>query len=175
MVPAECFALALMVLQARRGLLVLCAFAVSAAMSAGLLATSVASVAEISPWTQWRPDERQSPGWHQAVSLIQTWGGPALTLAAVFPDSPRTTIAVAALAGIAPIHITGFTLVGKLVLYSLMYGALRYMPTRWPRGAKATWPGARQLRRALERWAAWRRWANTRSAQENAIREKTGR
>ena len=173
MVPAEFIALALMVLQPRRALLIVFAFAVSAAMSAGLLATWIAGVAEATPLAGWLSGERQNAGWAQAVSLIQTWGAPALALAAVFPDSPRTSIAVAALAGIAPIHITGFILAGKLLLYGLIFWALRYMPTRWPGLASAVWPGARRLRRALLRFAAWRRWVNSHSVQENTAGEKS--
>lgn len=172
MVPAEFIALALMVLQPRRALLVVFVFAVSAAMSAGLLATWVAAVAEATPLSGWLSDERQSASWTQALGLIQTWGAPALALAAVFPDSPRTSIAVAALAGMAPIHITGCILAGKLVLYGLIFLAWQYMPTRWPRHRKASWPGARHLQRALQRFAAWRRWVNRRLAQENTLREK---
>ncbi len=172
MVPAEFIALALMVLQPRRVLLVVLAFAVSAAISAGLLATGIAGAAESTPLASWLSSERQNAGWAQAVSLIQTWGAPALALAAIFPDSPRTSIAVATLAGIAPIHITGFILAGKLLLYGLIFLAWRYMPTRWPGLANAAWPGARHLRRALQRFAAWRRWVNRRSAQDKPVEEK---
>lgn len=173
MVPAEFIALALMVLQPRRVLLVVVVFAVSAAMSAGLLATGIAGAAEATPLASWLSSERQNAGWAQAVSLIQTWGAPALALAAIFPDSPRTSIAVATLAGIAPIHITAFILAGKLVLYGLIFLAWQYMPTRWPGHRKSSWPGARHLHRALQRLAAWRRWVNKRLAQDNTLREKS--
>jgi hypothetical protein len=76
---------------------------------------------------------------------------PALAVAAVFPDSPRTSIAVAALAGLAPIDITSFVLLGKLLLYGLLALAVQYIPARWPRRHTATWPGARHLRRAIQR------------------------
>ena len=45
---------------------------------------------------------------------------PALAVAAASSDSPRTSIAVAALAGLAPIDITRFVLLGKLLLYGLL-------------------------------------------------------
>lgn len=166
MVPAEFIALALMILQPRRMLLVAFAFAVSAATSAGLLATLVASVAKATALTGWLSGERQSTAWAQAVSLIQTWGAPALALAAVFPDSPRTSIAVAALAGLAPINITTFVLAGKLLLYGLLALAVHYIPARWPRRHAATWLGARHLRRAIQRFIALRRWIDRRSAQK---------
>ena len=172
MVPAEFLALALMILQPRRMLLVVFAFSVSAATSAGLLATLVAGVAKATALTGWLAGERQSTGWAQAVSLIQTWGAPALALAAVFPDSPRTSIAVAALAGLAPIKITSFVLAGKLLLYGLLALAVQYIPTRWPRRHKATWLGARQFRRGIQRFIALRRWVDRRSVQKGTSVEK---
>ncbi|NDF45334.1 MAG: hypothetical protein EB125_06495, partial [Betaproteobacteria bacterium] len=103
MVPAEFMALALMILQPQRLILVATVFAISAAISAGLLATLVASLAHATSLLGWLESERQGPGWAQAVAWIQSWGAPALGLAAIFPDSPRTSIAVAALAGLEPI------------------------------------------------------------------------
>lgn len=166
MVPAELIALVLMILQPRRVWLIVMAFGVSAAMSAGLLATLVTSVAQATALTAWVEGERQSPGWAQAVALIQAWGAPALSVAAIFPDSPRTSIAVAALAGIEPINITSFVLAGKLMLYGLIFVALQYMPSRWPGSENSPWPGARYLRRAIHRFAALRRWVDKRSVQK---------
>jgi len=51
MVPAELIALVLMTLQPRRAWLIVTAFGVSAAMSAGLLATLVTSVAQATALT----------------------------------------------------------------------------------------------------------------------------
>lgn len=166
MVPAELIVLVLMTLQPRRAWLIVMAFGVSAAMSAGLLATLVTSVAQATALTAWVESERQSSGWAQAVGLIQAWGAPALSVAAIFPDSPRTSIAVAALAGIEPIKITSFVLAGKLMLYGLIFVALQYMPSRWPGSENSTWPGARYLRRAIHRFAALRRWVDKRSVQK---------
>ena len=166
MVPAEFIALALMILQPRRILIVAIAFAVSAATSAGLLATLVANVSDATTLTNWLSAERQNTPWAHAVSLVQKWGAPVLALAAVFPDSPRTTIAVAALAGLAPIDITVFVLVGKLLLYGLLALGVRYIPSRLPGRHTATWPGSRPLRRALQRFIALRRWVNRGSVQK---------
>lgn len=148
------------------------AFAVSAATSAGLLATLVAGVAKAAALTGWLAGEHQSAAWAQAVSLIQRWGAPALAVAAVFPDSPRTSIAVAALAGLAPIDITPFVLLGKLLLYGLLALAVRYIPARWPRRHTATWLGARHLRRVIQRFIALRRWVDRRSVQKGTSGEK---
>jgi len=165
MVPAEFIVFALMILQPRRALLIVFAFAVSAAMSAGLLATLVAGVADATHLTGWLSGERQSAHWAQAVSLIQTWGAFALTATAVFPDSPRTLVAVAALAGLAPIQITGFVLAGKLMLYGLIFLIVQYLPKRWPGSRQASWPGARYLGRAIRRVAALRRWIDRRTVK----------
>lgn len=172
MVPAELMAFTLMILQPRRVFLVVSAFAISAAISAGLLATLVASFVEATALIGWLERDRHSPGWSQAVSLIQTWGAPVLALAAVFPDSPRTSIAVAALAGFAPIEITAFVLAGKLLLYGMILLVVQYMPKRWPARHHATWPGARHLRRAVQRFAALHRWVNRRLTQRTTRGEK---
>ncbi len=172
MVPAELMAFTLMILQPRRVFLVVSAFAISAAISAGLLATLVASFVEATALIGWLERDRHSPGWSQVVSLIQTWGAPVLALAAVFPDSPRTSIAVAALAGFAPIEITAFVLAGKLLLYGMILLVVQYMPKRWPAHHHATWPGSRHLRRAVQRFAALHRWVNRRSTQRTTTGEK---
>jgi hypothetical protein len=173
MMPAEFMALALMILQPHRVLLVALVFSISAAVSAGLLAALVTGIAQATAWPSWLEGERQGAGWAQAVSIIRSWGAPALALAAVFPDSPRTSIAVAALAGFAPISVTCLVLAGKLLLYGLLALAVRYMPRRWLVLESATWPGARYVRRALKRFAALRRWVNRRAAQEDPKRERS--
>jgi membrane protein YqaA with SNARE-associated domain len=156
--PAEFMAAALMILQPHRLVVIALAFTLAAAASAGLLAAFVASVARAASWPSWLDSERLGPGWTQSVSLIQDWGAPVLAVAAVFPDSPRTTVAVAALAGLSPLHIAAFVLVGKAVLYGLLAAALRYGPRRRMRRREATWPGARRLQRPLRRLVALRRW-----------------
>ena len=173
MMPAEFMALALMILQPHRVLLVALVFSISAAVSAGLLAALVTGIAQATAWPGWLEGERQGAGWAQAVSIIRSWGAPALALAAVFPDSPRTSIAVAALAGFAPISVTCLVLAGKLLLYGLLALAVRYMPRRWLVLESATWPGARYVRRALRRFAALRRWVNRRAAQDDPKRERS--
>jgi hypothetical protein len=173
MMPAEFLALALMILQPHRAALVALVFAISAAVSAGLLAIVVVSIAQATSWPGWLEGERQGPGWAHALALIQSWGAPALAAAAVFPDSPRTAVAVAALAGLAPIHITCFVLAGKIPLYGLLALAVRYTPRRWPRRHSFAWPGVRYLRRALRRFAALRRWVNRHAKHEDPNSERT--
>lgn len=166
MMPAEFMALALMIMQPRRVIQIAFVFTMSAAVSAGLLAALVSGIAQATSWPGWLEIERQGAAWTQAVSLIRAWGASALAMAAVFPDSPRTAVAVAALAGFAPISITGLVLAGKLMLYGLLAAAVRYIPMRWPSRAAVSWPGVQPLRRAFLRFAALRRWVKQRAAQE---------
>ena len=167
MVPAEFMALALMILQPQRLILVATVFAISAAISAGLLATLVASLAHATSLLGWLESERQGPGWAQAVAWIQSWGAPALGLAAIFPDSPRTSIAVAALAGLEPIRITIFVLAGKALLYGMLALAVRHMPSRWPRRGNAFWLRLKLVQRPMQRFIALRRWVNQRAGKDS--------
>lgn len=167
MVPAEFMALALMILQPQRLILVATVFAISAAISAGLLATLVASLAHATSLLGWLESERQGPGWAQAVAWIQSWGAPALGLAAIFPDSPRTSIAVASLAGLEPIRITIFVLAGKALLYGMLALAVRHMPSRWPRRGNAFWLRLRLLQRPMQRFIALRRWVKQRAGKDS--------
>lgn len=170
MMPAEFMALALMILQPRRLLLVATAFAISAAVSAGLLATLIASFAQATAWPGWIEGERQGTGWAQAVAWIQSWGALALGLAAIFPDSPRTSIVVAALAGFEPLRITIFVLAGKTLLYGLLALAVRYMPSRWPQRKNGSRLRGRLVQRPLQRFIALRRWVHLRAHQASTER-----
>jgi membrane protein YqaA with SNARE-associated domain len=170
MMPAEFMALALMILQPHRVVLVATTFAISAADSAGLLATLIASVAQATAWPGWIEGERQGTGWAQAVAWIQSWGAPALGLAAIFPDSPRTSIAVAALAGFEPVRITIFVLAGKTILYGLLALAVRYMPSRWPLRKNGSRLHGRLVQRPLQRFIALRRWVQLRARQASTDR-----
>lgn len=170
MMPAEFMALALMILQPRRLVLVVTTFAISAAVSAGLLATLIAGLAQATAWPTWIEGERQGTGWTHAVALIQSWGAPALGLAAIFPDSPRTSIAVAALAGFEPIRITIFVLAGKTLLYGLLALAVRYMPSRWSQRKTKSWLPSMMVHRPLQRFIALRRWIQLRARQESTDR-----
>ena len=80
------------------------------------------------------------PGWEQAKALVQTWGAPVLAFSALFPDSPRASIVVATLAGLPPLTITAWVLVGKLVLYGVLAWGVVRLPqwsrsVRWSQGS----------------------------------------
>lgn len=170
MVPAEVMAAALMILQPRRVGLIALAFALAAALSAGLLTTLVNGATQALSLLSWLETERLAPGWNQATSLIQAWGAPVLALAAVFPDNPRTSIAVAALAGLAPVTIIGMVLVGKAVLYGLMAWIVWRFPARRRRRSAGARSRAGRLHRALRRFVAFRRWVEWHASKEGMTR-----
>ena len=155
--PSEFLALALMILQPHRKMLIAVSFACAAALSAGLLATLLMGIAQTTALTSWLEVERQAPAWSQALSLIQDWGELSLTIIAAFPDSPRTAVAVAALAGFSPLSICIFVLAGKLVLYNLLILTIRFMPKHFKGPGRNDWLGAKLVRRAMLRFAAIRR------------------
>ncbi len=169
MIPAEVLALTLMILQPRRLGLLAAVFALAAAASAGLLAMLVAGVAQAASVSGWLASERLGPGWSQAVSLVQAWGAPVLALAAVFPDSPRTSVAVAALASLPPLTIASMILVGKLVLYGLMAWIVGRTPKRLSPRARVRWPAHRPVGRHLRRFLALRRWLAAHAAREGVL------
>lgn len=156
--PAEFLALSLMILQPHRGFIIAISFACAAAASAGLLATLVTGIAQQTELAAWLEKERQAAAWAQAMSLIKDWGGPALALAAIFPDSPRTSVAAAALGGLSLLSISSFVLAGKLLPYLLLALAVRYLPGKRPAAKRAPWRWARRIHRAARRFAALRRW-----------------
>jgi len=129
MMPAEVLAVALFILQPTRVRIIFMVFAGAAALSALLLAlavggaTALASQADSGAWLM---GIANGPGWERAKALVQAWGAPVLAFSALFPDSPRASIVVAALAGLPPLAITGWVLVGKLVLYGVLaWGVVR--------------------------------------------------
>ena len=155
--PSEFLALALMILQPHRKMLIAVSFACAAALSAGLLATLLMGIAQTTALTSWLEVERQAPAWSQALSLIQDWGKLSLTIIATFPDSPRAAVAVAALARFSPLSICIFVLAGKLVLYSLLILTIRILPKHLKGPGRNDWLGAKLVRRAMLRFAAIRR------------------
>ncbi len=138
MMPAEVLAVALFILQPTRVRIIFVVFAGAAGLSALLLAlavggaTAVASQADSGAWFM---GIANGPGWEQARALVQAWGAPVLAFSALFPDSPRASIVVAALAGLPPLAITGWVLMGKLVLYGVLAWSVVRLP-QWSRSAR---------------------------------------
>jgi hypothetical protein len=128
--PAEFLALGLMILQPTR-LLPWPRHSPCRPRSAPACRRPVVNgIAQAASAPGWLEIERLSAGWNQAVSLIQSWGRPPWHWSRSFPDSPRTFIAVAALAGIGSLHITGSAPTGKLLLYAALALAVRRLPSR---------------------------------------------
>jgi len=157
--PAEFMAIGLMVLQPQRAFLVAGAFLAAAAASAFLFALLLVQLgaSELAAHPA-----LGAPGVDQAVEMVRRFGAPAIAGAAIFPDSPRTTVAVASVAGIPPWEIGMMVLIGKCALYGSMLWALKVLPAWVARGRPRTrgalrdraWRGARRfvaLQRLLER------------------------
>ncbi len=151
--PAEVMAIALMVLQPHRTQLIGAGFALAAAVSALILALLVVEARDFV--------FRANPGLMDALerssAIIAEWGAPALALLSIFPDSPRASIAAAAVAGVSPPIIFLAVLVGKVALYAGLGHILRRLPqlTAGLRGTRSAL--GRRLRPGLQRLAAFQR------------------
>lgn len=154
MLPAEFFVLALGILQPQRGKLIVLVFAVASALSALLLALLLGALSASAGWLGLQLLGAQ---WEQALTTVRAWGPATMVLLAVFPDTPRTSIAVLALSGVNPTSIGLMVFAGKLILYSSLLALMHYLPSRlgrW-RGADAAWK--RWLQRRASRFVAYGR------------------
>ncbi len=130
MVPAELLAVSLFILQPQRVRFIALVFTLAAAGSTWLLAATLSGVMG---WAGGSFDPQAlaaGPGWDQARALVNDWGPAALALAGIFPDSPRTSVAVAALAGMPPLTIAAAILAGKALLYAALVMVVEHGP-RW--------------------------------------------
>ena len=151
--PAEVFAIGLAILQPSRSRLIVFLFAASAACSAFLLALVLGYFSEAVGWLGLQVLGVQ---WEHAVAIVREWGAGTLVLTSVFPDCPRTSIAVLAFSGIDPIWIACMVFVGKLVLYVSLFVLMSYLPKHWGRRRPE------QVR--------WRKWLQNRSLRFLAYR-----
>ena len=152
MLPAEVFVLALGILQPQRGKLIVLVFAVASALSALLLALLLGT---LSASAKWLGLQLMGAQWDQALAAVRAWGPATMVLLAAFPDTPRTSIAVLALSGVAPAAIGLMVFAGKLVLYASLLALVHYLPSRlgrW-RSADAAWQ--RWLQRRASRFVAY--------------------
>jgi hypothetical protein len=152
MLPAEVFVLALGILQPQRSKLIVLVFAVASALSALLLALLLGTLSASAEWLGLQLIGAQ---WDQALSTVRAWGPATMVLLAAFPDTPRTSIAVLALSGVAPVAIGFMVFAGKLVLYASLLAWMHYLPSRlgrW-RSADAAWQ--RWLQRRASRFVAY--------------------
>ncbi len=152
MLPAEVLALVLAVLQPMRKVTIAFLFALSAGVSAWLLATVLGVVEESA---QWLGMELLGDQWGRALALVQAWGPATLVLASVFPDSPRTSIAVLAIGGLPPLTIGLMVFVGKLILYGLLMGAIHHLAARRRQRQPGQPTGCIWLQRRSRRFMAY--------------------
>ena len=154
MLPVEVFVLALGILQPQRGKLIVLVFAVASALSALLLALLLGT---LSASAEWLGLQLMGAQWDQALTTVRAWGPATMVLLAVFPDTPRTSIAVLALSGVSPAAIGLMVFAGKLILYASLLALMHYLPSRlgrW-RSADAAWQ--RWLQRRASRFVAYSR------------------
>ena len=150
--PAEMFVVALCILQPQKGNVVVWVFAAASALSALLLALVLETWSTSAESLGLNLLDDQGP---QALHMVRTWGPISLVFVSVFPDSPRASIALLALGGVAPAWIAGMVFIGKIMLYASLLFLIHHLPSRvgqW-RGAGASWQ--RWLQRRASRFVAY--------------------
>jgi len=91
----------------------------------------------------------------QVLAMVRTWGPVSMVFFSVFPDSPRSSIALFALSGVAPVSIGLMVFIGKLMLYSVILLLIHHLPSRvgkW-RGVGPFW--VKWLQRRASRFVAY--------------------
>lgn len=152
MLPAEMFVLALCVLQPHKGKVTVLLFAAASALSAFLLALGMGTLSTSAHDLSQKLMGAQGP---EALAMVREWGPVSLVFFSVFPDSPRSWIALLALSGSAPETIAGMVFIGKGLLYASLLGLIHHLPSRvgrW-RGAGPAW--LRWLQRRASRFVAY--------------------
>ena len=152
MFPAEAFVVALGILQPQRGKVIVLLFALASGLSALILALLLGSLSSSAEWLGLQVLGAQ---WDQASDTVRTWGPASMVFLSVFPDSPRSSIAVLALSGVAPEVIGLMVLTGKLVLYAALLGLMHYLPSRLVRWRRADALWQKWLQRRASRFVAY--------------------
>ncbi len=152
MLPAEMFVLALCVLQPQKGKLIVVVFALASALSAYLLALGMGTLTASADSLSQKLMGSQGP---QVLATLRDWGPVSMVFFSVFPDSPRSSIALFALSGVPPESIGTMVFLGKLMLYTGLLLLIHHLPSRvgrW-RGAGPYW--VRWLQRRASRFVAY--------------------
>jgi len=152
MFPAEAFVVALGILQPQRGKVIVLLFALASGLSALILALLMGTLSSSAEWLGLQVLGAQ---WDQASDTVRTWGPASMVFLSVFPDSPRSSIAVLALSGVAPEVIGLMVLTGKLVLYAGLLGLMHYLPSRLVRWRRADALWQKWLQRRASRFVAY--------------------
>jgi hypothetical protein len=152
MLPAEAFVVALGILQPQRGKVIVVLFAVASGLSALVLALLLGM---FSSSAEWLGLQFLGSQWDEASSIVRSWGPASMVFLSAFPDSPRTTIAVLALSGVAPEVIGLMVLLGKLILYTGLLCLMHYLPSRLVRWRRAEALWQKWLQRRASRFVAY--------------------
>jgi membrane protein YqaA with SNARE-associated domain len=152
MLPAEMFVLALCVLQPQKGKVIVVVFALASALSAFLLALGMGTLTASAESLSQKLMGSQGP---QVLAMLRDSGPVSMVFFSVFPDSPRSAIALFALSGVSPKSIGAMVFVGKLMLYTGLLLLIHHLPSRvgrW-RGVGPFW--VRWLQRRASRFVAY--------------------
>ena len=152
MLPAEMFVLALCVLQPQKGKVIVLIFAVASALSAFLLALGMGTLTASAESLSQKLMGSQGP---QVLAMLRDSGPVSMVFFSIFPDSPRSAIALFALSGVSPESIGAMVFIGKLMLYTVLLWLIHHLPSRvgrW-RGAGPFW--VRWLQRRASRFVAY--------------------
>ena len=170
--PAEAFVVALSILQPQRRKAIVMLFAAASALSALLLAFLLGTLSSPAEWIGLQLLGAQ---WDQASSAIRTWGPVSMVFLSAFPDSPRTSIAVLALSGVALLAIGLMVFVGKLILYAGLLGLMHYLPSRLVRWRRADASWKKWLQRRASRFVAYCRRIRSLARQPNQALSRSQR
>ena len=152
MLPAEMFVLALCVLQPQKGKVIVVVFALASACSAFLLALGMGTLTASAESMSQKLMGSQGP---QVLAMLREWGPFSMVFFSVFPDSPRSAIALFALSGVSPQSIGAMVFLGKLMLYTGLLLLIHHLPSRvgkW-RGVGPFW--VKWLQRRASRFVAY--------------------
>jgi len=152
MLPAEMFVLALCVLQPQKGKVIVVVFALASALSAFLLALGMGTLTASAESMSQKLMGSQGP---QVLAMLREWGSVSMVFFSVFPDSPRSSIALFALSGVSPQSIGTMVFLGKLMLYTGLLLLIHHLPSRvgkW-RGVGPFW--VKWLQRRASRFVAY--------------------
>jgi membrane protein YqaA with SNARE-associated domain len=152
MLPAEMFVLALCVLQPQKGKVIVVVFALASACSAFLLALGMGTLTASAESMSQKLMGSQGP---QVLGMLRDSGPVSMVFFSVFPDSPRSAIALFALSGVSPQSIGAMVFLGKLMLYTGLLLLIHHLPSRvgrW-RGVGPFW--VKWLQRRASRFVAY--------------------
>ena len=127
MLPAEMFVLALCILQPQKGMRIVLVFAAASALSAFLLALGMGTLTASADTLSQKLLGSQGP---QVLAMLRDSGPVSMVFFSVFPDSPRSAIALFALSGVSPESICTMVFIGKLMLYTGLLLLIHHLPSR---------------------------------------------